>query len=321
MNRSSLVFVLVGSLFGAVAAPSAADAQIRVGAFGGVSVRVPFVGVDVLPFGGGTRVRAPFTSVGTGFYGGGFYGADPFYRGPRLYDDLYGYRSGYRYGSRYDYGYRPYDDHPAYLYGPPPVIAVPVVPHYGNPGYVYTEPYADLRYVAPLDRDPSGYQPDYQSARPAIVSPPASLVDDLRSAAQRLSSALTRRPDDADIWQDYLGPNQIIETIDRGGAPAELRSLLMNYEGLSGNSQLSSIWIVDGFRQTHRLLRQWVESESGESSDESVLHSGPSVLEPSNPTSSDPTPAARVNSAAGGDSDEAESGDDALLSPRPVTPL
>jgi hypothetical protein len=59
---------------------------------------------------------------------------------------------------------------------------------------------------------------------------------------------------------DYLQPDLIVETIDRGGSPAELKTLLLNYEGLTGNSQLSAIWITDGFRQTHRLLRQWVET-------------------------------------------------------------
>ena len=46
---------------------SVAEAQIlRIGPFGGVRVRAPFVSVDVLPNGGGTRVRAPFTAVNTG---------------------------------------------------------------------------------------------------------------------------------------------------------------------------------------------------------------------------------------------------------------
>ena len=89
------------------------DAQIvRIGGFGGVRVRAPFVAVDVLPYGGGTRVRAPFTRVNTG---------------------------GYRYGAYYGGYYPPYGSFPSYysyypapaiVYGPPPVTVYEPVPVY-----------------------------------------------------------------------------------------------------------------------------------------------------------------------------------------------
>ncbi len=85
MNR--LLTSAIGCLL-CVSMASVAEAQlVRVGPFGGVSVRAPFVSVDTLPFGGGARVRAPFVSVDTRAY-------------------AYGYGYGYR-PYRYDY-YRPY---------------------------------------------------------------------------------------------------------------------------------------------------------------------------------------------------------------------
>jgi hypothetical protein len=98
-----------------VSMASVAEAQmVRIGPFGGVSVRAPFVSVDTLPFGGGTRVRAPFTSINTRAY-------------------AYGYGYGYR-PYRYDY-YRPYG----------PVFYDPVMPVYPVP--VYTPPlYPDVVY-------------------------------------------------------------------------------------------------------------------------------------------------------------------------------
>lgn len=100
MNR------LLASTMGCLACislASVADAQfVRVGPFGGVSVRAPFVSVDTLPFGGGARVRAPFVSVDT-----------------RAYSFGYGYRP-YPYPS-----YRPYGQ----------VFYDPVLPGYSSPVY------------------------------------------------------------------------------------------------------------------------------------------------------------------------------------------
>jgi hypothetical protein len=242
---------------------SVADAQIGIGPFGGVSIRGPFVGIDVLPYGGGTRVRAPFTSVNTGLYGVG-YGGFGYRSAP-----IYGYRGygGYGYSA---YGYnsyvRPYG-YQSFGVAVPVPVPVPVYPdpYLARPSYVYPEPMDAPEYDVPGYRAARPTMPNYgvpddgASAYPAPMST-GSLEDDLRSAADRLTLALATRPDDADVWLDYLKPDLIVETIDRGGSPAELKSLLLNYEGLTGNSQLSAIWVTDGFRQTHRLLRQWIES-------------------------------------------------------------
>lgn len=289
MKRTILGIVAVATC---LLQADSSEAQIRVGRFGGVNVRVPFVSVDVLPFGGGTRVRAPFTSVQTGAFGyGGF-----------------GYGVGaYGYSSRYNgFGYRPY------LYGGSvyrsynrydivPVVPVPVVPlvpvfpdplddylGYDHLGYDYLG-YGRRDYVYPerfADSDRHQVDP-YRSARPAFAPPsdatraaqsPVSLEDDLRVAADRLARALSRRRDDADVWLDYLRPDLIIETIDRGQSPAALSGLLLNYEGLVGNAQLSQLWTTDGFRQTHQLLRQWVGSAGSSVSVDSVPQEGSPAL-------------------------------------------
>ncbi|MGB7326839.1 MAG: hypothetical protein WBD31_18325 [Rubripirellula sp.] len=325
MNRFTIAVAAASSLVGSFFFTSSADAQIRIGGFGGVSVRAPFVSVNVLPFGGGTRVRAPFTSVNTGLYRSGFgYGYDP-YRGPRLYDRGYGYGSYY---DRHDY----YFDHPAILPIPAPVYPVPAYPVpvypvpsygsglYGGPDYVYTEPYAVTRPDRYLDDELDGYR----AGRPMV--PPAqdssarlstgtvsieTLAADLRFAAARLSRSLSQRRDDADVWQDYLKPDFIMETIDRGGLASELQSLLLNYEGLSGNSELSSIWVEDGFRQTHQLLRDFVQADVAAGS----ADSGSSILEDAAGASrrnTEPTEAAPIKKAA-----DAEQ----LPTPRPTTSL
>jgi hypothetical protein len=197
------------------------NAQIvRVGPGGAVSVRAPFVSVDTLPYGGGTRVRAPFTSVDTRLYASPFYG--------------YGYDYGYRYAA------------------PPGMIpAYPVPPLYATPAY--PSPYGRPVY-------PQAIAPSYRgesSARPAAGG---SLSEQLRAAAQQLSSSLAQRRDDADVWLDYLAPQRIVETIDRGGDPASLQELLRNYDGVVGSGSLGSIRASSGFSQTHELLQQFVAS-------------------------------------------------------------
>jgi hypothetical protein len=77
-------FTVIGLVCGILIVAEAAEAQIvRWGPGGGVSVRAPFVHVEVGP-GGSTYVRAPFTSVNTPGFG------RPAFR----YDDPSPYRSG-----------------------------------------------------------------------------------------------------------------------------------------------------------------------------------------------------------------------------------
>ncbi|QDT06677.1 hypothetical protein K227x_50930 [Rubripirellula lacrimiformis] len=317
MNR---LFLAATALAGALGFVGQAEAQIRIGPWGGVNIRAPFVAVDVLPFGGGTRVRAPFTAVDTRAYAVG----------------ARGIQRNYRYADRGYYGPSPY------VYGPAAVIPVPIpvpVPVYGDPfypvpiygrpvlaapDYVYVEPYAD-----PIDGDPGVYANrgvgadpvyggtatdarDYWSARQAVPEyenlpmDPAVLTRQLRSAAERLSLAISRRSDDADIWMNFLGPDVIIETIDRDGNPQDLEKLLMNYEGLSGNAQLSGMWLTDGFRQTHSLLRQWVES--------AVMTDDPAVAPPVEPVAVE----AATDEA---DTQTEEAGIEEVPLPRPTTSL
>lgn len=230
---------------------------VRIGSAGGVRVRAPFVAVDVLPYGGGTRVRAPFTSVRTGAYG---YGYAPSYRRPYTYraDPYYGQPIGYP---------QPYIAEP--LYSVPVYAApIPVQPNPVQPNTVQPNP------VQPIEA-PSG--PEYRSALRG--GPPAnevpnpsseshsvstnSLVDRLIGSAQQLHSSLAARPDDADIWRDYLQPERIIALVKPDAqtgavATAELALLLKNYQGVTANPSLSSIGSAPGFRATFDLLRQYV---------------------------------------------------------------
>lgn len=186
-----------------------ADAQIvRIGGFGGVSVRAPFVSVDVLPY-GGARVRAPFTAVNTGAFG---------------YGPVY-------YGRRHHHYYPPvaiYDPRPPIVY-PAPVVYPPVV-------------YPDAVALAPVA---------------PVVSLP--LGDRLRFWASRLAKSLSYRNGDAEVWLDYLGPQLIVDTIDRYDDPSVLRGLVANYDGVVSNGRLASIRSASGFAETRLLLKQFVD--------------------------------------------------------------
>lgn len=200
-----------------IACGDIASAQIvRIGGFGGVRVRAPFVSVDVLPYGGGARVRAPFTSVNTGAYGYG-----PVY---------YGHR----------HPYHP----PVTIYDPrPPVAVLPVLP---VPAVV---PVPAVGYpVAPA--------PVYAQPVSPVVA--ATLSEQLRASAARLAQSLSYRRSDANVWLDYLGPQLIVDAIDRGDDPASLRGLVRNYDGVVGNGSLGSIRSASGFSETRALLKQYV---------------------------------------------------------------
>ena len=273
-------------LFGIVAAllfHASADAQmVRVGAFGGVSIRVPFASVDVLPFGGGTRVRAPFTSVNTRAFAAYPYAAVP-----------------------YRYYPRPYVAYP--IYGRAYAVPVNPVPRYPSYG------------VTPA-------VPRYQVARPQVVAPSSAVsspavsstgdpTDQLRRAATRLAGRLALRRDDGDVWLEYLGPQRIIETIDQGGSMASLADLLVNFNAVV-NSGNRSIVNADGFRTTHALLGQLVNSADPSPKDVPPVSEGtdieaepkadsfeprdtsvPTTPSPTAPAPDEPTPAAPVQPA------------------------
>ena len=246
---------------------STAEAQwVRVGPFGGVSVRAPFVAVDAVPW-GGARVRAPFTSVNTGVFA-------------------------------YDYGpwYQPYRPYRSYRYYYPPPVIVEPVPVYPVP--VYPEVIVpQVRVVPPATR--------YEVARPPITMAPEQIASHLRSAAGRLQRSLSMRRNDADVWLNYLAPDQIIQTIDQGGSPESLAKLLLNYDGVVGNRSLVSVRTAGGFADTHRLLRMFVDSGQAAASEAVPApapaddQNGGSILAPEpDPPPAEDLPPAKADEAA-----------------------
>lgn len=250
------LFALLGSLL----MPTDSDAQFRYGRYGG-------------GFGLSIGIGAPVGGFGIGpgsfSYGGFNYGR----RG-------YGY-GGFGYGG-YGYGGRGFG---GYGYGPGVALPVLPVPAYRVPIYrvpvqtfslqieprrSYAAPHRD--YVYP---DPDYVQPeslyDYSSAKPPILQQsapdgfggPGLIQDHLVASATTLQRSLANRPDDADVWLDYLRPDLIIQSADDPSGSHLLVELLKNYDGVSGNAQLSYIWTEPGFRRTHQALRNYAESAIG----------------------------------------------------------
>jgi hypothetical protein len=302
-----------------------ASAQIvRVGPMGGFSLRTPMISVDTLPFGAGTRVRGPFAGVDTGAFR---YSSPPFYGVPR-YEygvpryEAYPYYQPPAYGPGaylqrdYDYGYRadlddyssPYDD---YL-GPDP-LAVPSptlprrypevyterrsVPPYGVGPYSQTSPYGSALPYGDTSTDP--LTPDYSPPS----GPPNGFGLNLHDAATRLEQGLSQR-EDGEVWLDYLRPRDILAVIDAADpskTTIDLQNLFRNYEGVAGNQELSHVWVIDGFRQTHQGLKEWLDASapmSVDGSSQSPVQSGAvqsSVTQPrSSGSSSTPELAAPV---------------------------
>lgn len=256
---------------------------VRVTPFGGVSVRLPFVSVDTLPYGGGARVRAPFTAVNTGLYG------------PDYYGPAYGHAYGYVPRSVLYGGYAPYRGYSPYL-GYAPYRGYDRYPDYLLDGRIYqsrghvgvsvgpTSPYLpgsrssyerQLRIEALADA-----QRDliYRAARPnydtgmidALSRPPSDPVAEvslrLRQSAARLSRSLSAMGDQAEGWLEYLKPELIVDVIDgleEESAVEQLSILWTNYEGTAGNPDLTQIWSLEGFRQTHDGLLAWLDIQQG----------------------------------------------------------
>lgn len=204
---------------------------VRWGPFGGVSVRAPFVSVDVSPF-GATRVRAPFTSV---------YSSRPVVPyGPAVVGV-----------PAFPYGViRPY----AILPPLPPYAVVPAVPAYSVP--VYPSPaYPTPGYPEVVYAEPDISAQGYQVTRPALDG---HLSEDLRRAAMRLQSSLSVRHD-GDTWLGYLNPGRIITSIDAGEPPSSLRDMIRNFDGVVANRSLHAIYTTSGFNETRELLRVYVD--------------------------------------------------------------
>lgn len=283
-----------------------------------------------------SRVRTPGISVGIGV------GSRPgirTYSSPRPYygssisrgSGIYGY--GYRGPSvsAYRYGYYPPS---VSVYGVAPQLRYPRVPLYTTPvvpssrsyyGYGYRDPLLSARidigsrygrddFVYPVPdsrledyemRDLGNAPLPQQSARPPIDQGYGAFsTTNLKDAAAVLQSHLADRQDDADVWLDYLAPQRIIDSIDAGESPESLFDVYANYEGVVGNSDLGWIWNTPGFRETHRLLAEYVGATEDLESD---MVGGGTV---------GPTPAAPIRSPSDDDSQAEE-----IALPEPVSLL
>jgi hypothetical protein len=89
----------------------------------------------------------------------------------------------------------------------------------------------------------------------------AEVADLLRPAANRLLNSLSRKQDGA-LWMQHLQPNRIIAAIDQAEFPGSLTDLVEAYQGVSENPRLVLIAEADGFRDTQRLLSQYVVLQS-----------------------------------------------------------
>jgi|GEM_PF-1432750 len=89
----------------------------------------------------------------------------------------------------------------------------------------------------------------------------AEVGDLLRPAAMRLINSLSRKRDGA-LWMNHLQPDRIIAAIDRAEFPGSLSDLVEHYEEVLRNPRLVLIAEADGFRDTHRLLSQYVLLQS-----------------------------------------------------------
>ncbi len=220
------------ALLAALGVAQTCHAQIvRIGGFGGVSVRAPFVSVDVGPYGpygvyGGTRVVAPFTSVYS--YGPAF----PYRRavvGVPMYPPL------------------------------PPFGLVPAIPAYpAIAAYrvpVYPVPVPVVEQV--VYEEPSIPVEGYQVTRPSLDG---HVTEDLRRAAIRLQYSLSLRHD-GDVWLDYLGPARIVSAIDQGDTTSSLADLIQNYDGVVANRNLRAVYSASGFNETRELLRVYVDMQ------------------------------------------------------------
>jgi hypothetical protein len=89
----------------------------------------------------------------------------------------------------------------------------------------------------------------------------AEVGDLLRPAAMRLINSLSRKRDGA-LWMKHLQPDRIVSAIDRAEFPGTLADLVEQYDGVTQNPRLVLIAEAEGFRDTHRLLSQYVLLQS-----------------------------------------------------------
>ncbi|WP_345328005.1 hypothetical protein [Novipirellula rosea] len=281
----------LASLFAFSPEPQAEAQLIQIGRGfgGGVRVRVPFVAVDVAPW-GDTRVRAPFTSVNTGIYAG-----------PR-YSSRYGspiYPS-YAYPPASPY-YRSVPSYPPNVYSSPnyrstsPIVSgssiygtpMPAAPIQSNPGFSNSDSRYGSSIIASATPSPlSGDGPvSAASQRPPFAG---SASDDLlRRAAMQLQTSLSRRGGDSDIWIDYLAPAEILRLIDSGEMSTEMaQTRLRNYQGVTFTPELRWLTSLPGFGETRQQLELRVANAS---TDNGIRESTP---QPAAPAATETSPGA-----------------------------
>lgn len=236
------------------------EAQFRYGRYGrsgGISINIPLGGYGYGGFGyggyGGHGYGGYGPHVGIPIYPVPTYRSVPVYRVPTYRVPAYRvpiYRS-----------YTPRVDSYSYLAQPSRRYTIP------RRSYVYPQPSVDR--ASESEADIGQIFGNYQSARPVATAEDRSYFEDdfgegaideksLLQSVGVLKESLSRRSDDADIWLDYLNPDLIIETVQSGGDALALQELLKNYDGLSGNADLSGLWVEPGFRRTHQGLRTYV---------------------------------------------------------------
>lgn len=110
----------------------------------------------------------------------------------------------------------------------------------------------------------------------------AELPDQLRAAANRLATSLSRMRD-GDLWLEELQPLRIVNSIDRGEHPLSLEYLVAVYSGVAENPRLVLIARATGFQETNRWLARYVQLPSRYPLEEGSWESPPSPAPPTKP--------------------------------------
>ncbi|WP_164102583.1 hypothetical protein [Candidatus Laterigemmans baculatus] len=304
---------LVGAAALCFAWPAVADAQIlRIGPLGGVSVRVPFVSVDVSPY-GGTRVRAPLTAIDTSdryYLAPHGYGYAPIPPGHAVpYRDFHapyfrGYHRDYSKDPRPPRFDQPHGEIlaapldggslrggpiPESVYRPAlPEIERPPAPQFDIPSFSEVFPGQE-----PLE------EPLQWSDVPTSGTDPTRIAERLRDGALRLRLALERRHQ-GEIWAEYLRCVELEQLADdliasRSLAPlslSEAHELLGNFDGVVANSSLTWVTRLTGFEDTRGALTNLVMVLEAEAGEEPQLDSPFTTSEFSSPRSTAPSKSA-----------------------------
>ncbi len=127
---------------------------------------------------------------------------------------------------------------------------------------------------------PGQWDTHYRSGFRGQVPDP-QVADQLRAAANRLHSGLSRKRD-AHVWLKHLAPQRIIDSIDRAEFPGALSDLLINYQGVADNPRLVLVARTEGFEDTRDLLAHYVTLPSRFPQSEDWQHetSDPSAVWP-----------------------------------------